>query len=372
MAAQNPNSLYIHLPFCVKKCLFCSFAVAIAQSHRIEDYLSALALEAQRYRGVALNTIYLGGGTPSFLSIGQIERLMKIVRRNFTIVDGAEWTIEANPDGIDGAKAAALKQMGFGRISLGVQSFHDPYLKFLGRTHDRTQALHAFEILRRAGFANINVDLMYGFPKQNRMELEGDLAQVAALNSEHVSIYTLTIEPNSRFYAQQMKLDDDEKLAEDYVFVSGSLEGAGLQQYEVSNFARPGFESRHNQVYWQGSDYIGLGMSAHSLLKNRRFWNASTLNEYIQRIQAQGQAVEGDEQLPAEMRLLERLVFGLRMNRGVNPYILEKELGLFLPGDRRQLLKDFVQEGFLEEKAGLFKTTMRGRLVLDELASRLI
>ena len=372
MNTRAPVSLYIHVPFCAKKCLFCSFAVAIAQSHRVEDYLCALEREAKTYQGRALNTVYLGGGTPSFLSALQLERLTKIVRDHFQVSPTAEWTIETNPDGIDAQKCRTLKILGFTRVSLGVQSFNDAYLKFLGRTHDRLKSREAFSILRQEGFDNINVDLMYGFPKQSREELTADLEEAVALKSEHVSIYTLTIEPNSRFYAKQMKLDSDEKLAEDYVAVSEALEKAGLKQYEVSNFARPGFESRHNQMYWQGGDYIGLGMGAHSLMANRRFWNVSTLNDYIEKVKSQGHALEAEEQLPPITRLLERLIFGLRMNQGVDPYILEKELSLPLPADRRKLIDDFVQEGLLEQESGFLKATPRGRLVLDEIASRLI
>ena len=372
MIETSPISLYVHIPFCVKKCLFCSFAVAIGQSHRMDDYIGALEREAFSFKGRVLKTIYLGGGTPSFLSVEQIKRTVDVIKANFEILPDAEWTIESNPEGMDAEKAIALKSLGFTRISLGVQSFNDAHLKFLGRAHDRTQALRAFSILRDAGFDNINVDLMYGFPKETREDLQDDLKMVTGLNSEHVSVYTLTIEPNSRFYAKQMKLDSDDKLADDYVFVSNHLEQAGIMQYEVSNFAKPGFESMHNSMYWQGGDYIGLGMGAHSLMGSRRFWNTSVLKDYLEDIEARGNAVIDGEDLSVETRFMERVIFGLRMNKGVKIGMIEQEFGMPLMSDRQMLINEFNRDGFLIEQNGCIQTTEQGRLVLDQLCARLI
>ncbi len=369
---KNFFSLYVHVPFCAKKCLFCSFAVSVGQGHRADEYIDALKKEILAYGGTSIASVYLGGGTPSFLSLEQMARLVDGLRVNFDFVDGGEWTLEANPEGLDPAKAAGFKSLGFNRISLGVQSFNDAYLKFLGRAHGRAVAVDAFQILRGAGFDNINVDLMYGFPGQTRQELEADLRAVAQLESEHVSIYTLTIEPRSRFYATQMKLDDDEKLADDYVRVTQFLEQAGLKQYEVSNFARAGFESRHNLVYWEGGDYIGVGMGAHSLHKARRSWNTENLSEYLSKIRDSGQAEEDGEDLSTQKRLLEGLVFGLRTNRGVSIPLLEKQFKLNLPGQHKILIDEFVQGGFLVIQDGYVRTTLNGRLVLDELSKRLI
>ncbi len=365
-------SLYIHIPFCVKKCLFCSFAVSIGQAHRVDDYIAALEKEAAQYKGLAVRTVYLGGGTPSFLSAPQLERVVRMVRSNFSVEDDAEWVIENNPEGIDVHKALALKALGFTRVSLGVQSFNDAYLKFLGRAHDRGRAVQAFADLRAAGFGNINVDLMYGFPKQTRAALHADLEAVAALQSEHVSIYTLTVEPNSRFYATQMKLDGDDKLADDYVYVTEYLEKAGFQQYEVSNFARPGFRSKHNMAYWQGGGYVGLGMGAHSFMGNFRVWNTEHLNQYLDQISTDGRAIAGYEDLDARTQFMERLVFGLRMNAGIRIPIIEKEQQYLASIETMRLIDGFIKDGFLVKEGEYIKTTLQGRLVLDELAARLI
>lgn len=372
MSVKNIFSLYIHIPFCIKKCLFCSFAVAIAQSHRVDEYCAALKKEAEQYKGRDISTIYFGGGTPSFLSKAQLSDLINFFRSHFNVASHAEWTLEANPDTIDADKAKTLLDLGINRVSLGVQSFNDAYLKFLGRTHDAQRALAVVDQLHHVGFNNINVDLMYGFPGQTREELAQDINRIIALKPQHVSIYTLTIEPNSRFYARQMKLDQEEKLADDYQFVTDALNQAGIRQYEVSNFAQPGFESRHNQGYWTGQSYIGLGMGAHSYVGKRRFWNHDTLNAYLTAIQSRGGAEEGQEELLPQTILGERLVFGLRMNKGVDVSIIEKDTQCVLRPQQHQVIADLTSQGFLQHNNGRLTVTDCGRLVLDELSSRLL
>jgi len=366
------KSLYIHIPFCARKCLFCSFAISVGAGHRSDEYIDALEKELQQHQHQKISTIYFGGGTPTFLNDGQISRIVLMIKNNFCIDANASWSIEANPESIDENKARQLRKIGFNRVSLGVQTFNDTYLKFLGRAHDKATALNAFFILRDAGFDNINVDLMYGFPKQLRDELDNDLQSVVSLSPEHVSIYTLTIEPNSRFHAAAIKLDDDEKLGDDYVFVAQFLESKGIMQYEVSNFARPGFQSKHNLAYWQGGDYIGVGMGAHGLLDGRRYWNEATLSKYIDAINSKGLAVAGEEHLDRQTRFTEDLIFGLRMNEGICVQDLEKRCGVEIKPEQRKMLEDLIEDGFLEKVNDAIRTTLNGRLVLDELAVRLI
>ncbi len=368
----NKNSLYVHIPFCSSKCLFCSFAVSVGQGHRADDYIEALEREAQVHRGARLNTVYLGGGTPTFLSAVQLKRLMKFLRGHFVFDPDCEITIEANPDDINSEKSQCLSDLGFNRVSMGAQTFDDRYLKFLGRTHDAARARAAFECLRQAGFGNINVDLMYGFPGQSEEELDNDARRLADLGSEHVSVYTLTIEPNSRFYARQMKLDDEEKLARHYALVTQVLETAGLRQYEISNFARHGYESRHNSHYWTGGDYIGLGMGAHSHATGRRFWNEDKLVPYLEKVNAAGNAIAGQEDLTLRQRLGERFVLGLRTNKGVDYAVVENEIGCRLEANVLQQVTDLVEERFLETEGTMVRATMKGRLVLDDISARLI
>jgi len=361
---MDAQSLYIHIPFCSRKCLFCSFVIAVGQEHRREEYVDALIDEMKNHKGKHVRTIYFGGGTPSILDENHLDDLMNAINKNFLFQNDIEITIEANPESIDRPKARFLKDRGFNRVSLGIQSLNDRYLKFLGRNHDASLARDAYRILREAGFKNINLDLMYAFPGQTKEELEEDAGSIARMHSEHLSLYTLTIEPNSRFYAAQMKLDDDEKLAEHYLLIARTLDGHGFRQYEVSNFSRPGFESMHNRNYWLGRPYIGLGVGAHGFDGRRRYWNTSNLQEYIQKSASGKQTMEGFEDLTDTQLIMEKILFGLRMNDGI-PWEL-------VPLNKHEQVQRWIKDGFFLLEKQYLKTTDQGRLVLDELSTRLI
>ena len=335
-------------------------------------YLECLAKEAENYRAPEVKSIYVGGGTPAYLSSLQLQRLAESIRSNFKFSSGIEWTLEANPEGLDLKKAKLIKELGVNRVSLGIQSLNDRYLKYLGRVHDRRTAVGAFNILREAGFDNINVDLMYAFPQQTQGELKKDLEEVANLNSDHISLYTLTIEKNSRFFVQKVHPKENRDEAKFYLNVLRFIEDRGFKQYEVSSFAKAGKESRHNLNYWHGGNYIGLGMGAHSHLSGKRFWNAARLSLYLARMREGQSPVEGSEELTRDERFKERLLFGLRMNKGVNLTSLESDLGCSLAEEKQTQIADYIKEGFLTQKGEYLKTTLKGRLLLDELSSRLI
>jgi oxygen-independent coproporphyrinogen-3 oxidase len=344
----------------------------VGQAQRVDDYINALETEAARYKGMQMDTVYLGGGTPTFLDERQIGRVVDIVRRNFKVDQAVEWTIEANPENLDRSKAEFLRSVGFNRMSIGMQTFDERYLKFLGRNHGRDLALEAYGHARQGGFKNINVDLMFGFPGQTSDELAADVRTLASLQSEHVSLYNLTIEEKSRFHAQQLKLDDQEHLARQYVLICDLLDGFGFDQYEVSNFSRAKYQSLHNTNYWNGSQYVGLGIGAHGFLNNRRYWNVTKLQDYLSRMKASQDAVEGFEDLTPETRLMERILFGLRKNEGIYIREIEEDIGIKLDEQRTSKIEEFIADGFLIRKKDRILTTMKGRLVLDELSSRLI
>jgi len=366
------TSLYIHIPFCEKKCFYCSFVVSVGQAQRIDAYLQALEQEAVGYKGQKVGTVYVGGGTPTFMNEPQLERLVSMIRNHFSCVGNREWTIEANPEGMTPLKAKKLKSLGFNRVSLGVQSFDNTFLKYLGRNHDSSKAKQAFFILREAGFANINIDLMFSYPQQTQKDLEKDVAEALILNSEHISLYSLTIEENSRFHIQKIQPLKEERQAELYRYVIKRLEGQGFKQYEVSNFAKPGQESQHNLHYWQGGEYIGLGIGAHSYLQSRRSWNVTRLMDYLDRMERGANPMDGFEELTTDEKLKERLLFGLRMNGGVNMSQLEERYRCRFPEETRTMISDFIREGFLDTEDEDIKATDKGRLVLDELCARLI
>ncbi len=367
-----PTSLYVHIPFCKSKCSFCSFVVAIEKQKSVDDYLDSLDWEASRHRGTAIETVYFGGGTPTFLSLAQLERLVKIVRDHFQLKTDAEWTIEANPENIDLDKAKLLKSLGVNRVSLGVQSLNDHYLKFLKRNHDAKKALTAYKTLRQAGFQNISLDLMFAFPQQTPEESVVDVEAIVDLKSEHLSLYSLTIEEGTRFHKEQVRLDSGEDQTRHYERVMMILESRRFRQYEISNFAKEGFESRHNTVYWTGGNYIGLGIGAHSHQEGARCWNTANLTTYLDNARKNLSPMEGQEQLDLQKRFIETMLFGLRMTNGIDVNVLEARFGCLLPGLQKEKMDEFIHQGFLENDGGRIKTTLRGRLVLDDICSRLI
>ncbi len=338
----------------------------------MDVYLDCLKREAAGYEGKMLETIYVGGGTPSLLSAAQLERLVKMIRRYFHFSRNCELTIEANPATFDREKARIIFELGFNRVSLGVQSLNDGYLKFLGRPHDSRQARQAFEILRQVGFKNINLDLMYSFPGQSEAEIREDAVGIAAWGSEHLSLYTLTVEEGSKFFKKEYLWQDGLAQEEQYHLVTSILKEAQFEQYEVSNFARKGFESRHNICYWQGENYVGLGVGAHSHFNGERFWNVTNFMTYLNRLNDGQSPGAGNEQLSPPQRLIESLLFGLRMNEGVDIIALEERYECPLSADRKGLIERLCEDRLLQFYGERLRVTDEGRVVLDEISARLI
>ena len=291
---------------------------------------------------------------------------------HFCFSKNIEWTIEANPEGLNISTLRMIYDKGINRISLGIQSLNDKYLKYLGRNHDSKSAVNAFQKIRKAGFDNINVDLMFSFPEQSDKELQKDIDEITQLGSEHLSLYSLDVEKNSRFYVQNVQLKDDQIQAQQYMIVCESLKRKGFEQYEVSNFAKLKKASIHNLNYWQGGQYIGLGIGAHSHMGMQRSWNISRLNEYIACVQ-KGQTVrEGFEDLTTYTKMKEVVLFGLRMNRGIDIKQIKNKFGCFLKDHEQEKINQYIQGGLLIEDNGRLKTSSKGRLVLDELCAGLI
>lgn len=370
---SKKTSLYIHIPFCDKKCLYCSFVVVVGQNKRMSLYLDVLEREALCYKELSIENIYLGGGTPTALDIVHLQRLFAVVRENFSIAEDAEVTIEANPEGLNTEKLACLLALGVTRISLGIQTFSPRYLNYLGRIHNQEQALAAYRQIQQTGFLNINCDLMFGFPGQTQDELNQDIDQMLALKSQHVSLYSLTVDPNSRFYAQKVQVDNDEQ-AEQYKLIIKRLKAAGFVHYEVSNFARPGFESRHNINYWRLGEYVGLGVGAHSYYKGRRFSNTANFMEYLNRDDqtvADSTQVHSDNMSPQD-KLSEALIFGLRMVEGVDIEKLQIEYSCRLDESKSEAIQRLLADGLLLKDNKRLRVSEAGLLVLDEIATRLI
>lgn len=339
-------------------------------------YLKMLKKEASFYKGMSVSTIYIGGGTPTYLDKGELEFLFEAIHSHFKTDGALEWTVEANPATFDLEKAYLLREQGVSRVSLGIQSFNEDFLKYLGRAHTKQDALKSYDFLREAGFNNLNIDLMYGFSHQGEKELDEDISEALALRPEHISLYGLTVSRDSVFYKQGVKSLDDDVQAEFYRMICENLAQKGLAQYEVSNFAKRGHESRHNLNYWQGGDYIGLGISAHSHFDGARSWNTSDLTQYAAMIDEGILPFKEREVLPPEKKFLEVLLIGLRMKQGVDVAHLEARFGVTLDKNRKGLIESFIKRGLLERhgngRDSCLRASLSGMMVLDEICARII
>ncbi len=355
------HSLYLHIPFCAARCPFCDFAISTeAVSGRFAEALKReIRGWGERLGRPRLRTLHLGGGTPSLPSAAWTGGILEEVRESFDLAPDAEIALECNPGDADAGKMASWRAMGVNRLSIGAQSFDDRELGWLGRGHSGAQTLQTVRLAREAGFRNLGLDLIYAVPGQTVAGWGRTLDQVLALSPEHVSVYALTLTGSKALAGPP--LPPEEVQAEMALLAMERLEAAGLPQYEISNFARPGFESRHNLAYWTFVPYLGLGPSAHSYLAPRRFSNVAETGEYVSRILAGGEAKGMEETLTPEQQALERLFLGLRLAGGV-------EESLVAPGAELEAL---LAERLLERRAGRLALTRRGRVLCDAVTARL-
>jgi oxygen-independent coproporphyrinogen III oxidase len=370
----SPEHLYIHVPFCVRRCGYCDFAVTATSRAPVQNWLDSiaaeLALRQQREGWVApldLRTIYIGGGTPSLLGLGAMQGLYDVLRPFARWGPDAEWTAEANPESFSESLALDWAEAGVNRISLGAQTFHEPSLRWMGRLHGPEGPGRALAAARMAGLANVSIDLIFGLPARLGRDWAADLDRTLALEPEHISLYGLTAEPATplgRRVAQGREhLADEDEYAADYLLAATRLVDAGFRHYEVSNFARPGRESRHNAAYWRHRPYIGLGPGAHSFLPPVRSWNVRDWAEYCRRLECGDGAEETREELREQDIALERIWLGLRSDDGLQ----DNELG----GAQRALVRDWVEAGHADYGEGRIRLTPAGWLLLDQLAVEL-
>jgi oxygen-independent coproporphyrinogen-3 oxidase len=367
-----PRALYVHVPFCIRRCAYCDFATAPYDAASADLYLDRLLHELERVpRGAALDTIYFGGGTPTALSEPQLARLLDAVRDRVGRAR-LEWTCEANPESVTPAKARLLRDAGVDRVSLGAQSFDRAVLQALGREHAPEHVFAALAILKAAGFERLTLDLMFAAPTESSAQLERDLATLASLELEHVSAYCLTYEPGTpltrmRAEGRVTPQPDDVELVQ-YRMVRARLADAGLAHYEISNFARPGRESRHNLVYWRGEEYFGVGLGTGSYEHGTRRTNTRLLDEYLSDWRGSPFPPHEAETLAADAKARERVVLGLRLTRGIATSEWKERTGFTLaelyPGGEVETL---VGRGLLESVDGALRLTERGLDLADEV-----
>jgi len=371
---REKAGLYIHIPFCLRKCGYCSF-YSIKSVNLIPEYITALKKEIRYYRKIfsSFDTIYIGGGTPSLLSIGQIETIFKTINKYHKIESHAEITIEVNPGDVSLKYLQTLRSLGINRLNIGIQSFDDDTLRFLGRRHNSTDAIASINDSRQAGFDNIGIDLIYGIHGQKISLWNNTLQKALSYVPEHISCYQLSLETGTPLYKeyalQDIKLPAEKEQLKFFLATAEELGKSGYIHYEVSNFARKDkFKSRHNQKYWQHVPYLGLGPAAHSFLGNRRWWNTSAVKTYLKEIAKGKMPLENTETLSAEQPQLEALFLGLRTKAGLDLKRYKTKYGVDLLEDKKAIIDALIKNKFVELEDCFLSPTRAGMAVADSLA----
>jgi len=371
---KEQAGLYIHIPFCVSKCGYCSF-YSISSTHLIPEFTKAISHEMAFYKFCfpSFDTVYLGGGTPSLLSIGQLETIFKAINKSYKIDPHAEITMEVNPGDVSLEYFQSLRSLGINRLNIGIQSFDDKLLKFLGRRHSDREAIAAIDAARQAGFDNLGIDLIYGVHDQKIPLWKKTLQKALLCAPEHISCYQLSLETGTplhkEYTLQSINLPAEKEQLKFFQTTAAELENAGYIHYEVSNFARNDkFKSRHNQKYWQHSHYLGLGPAAHSFLDNKRWWNKAAVKTYLKEIAAGNMPVENIETLSAEQLQLETLFLGLRTKTGIDLERYKIKYCVDLLVDKKTIIDALIKNNLVELKDGFLRPTLAGMAVADSLA----
>jgi oxygen-independent coproporphyrinogen-3 oxidase len=382
--------LYVHIPFCTAKCGYCDFNSYAGQDHLIPSYSDALLTEASLWsRSVGtrpVETVFFGGGTPSKTPAADMGKILDGLQRTFRIDGDAEISLEANPGSLSTEYLRDLRDIGFNRLSIGVQSFDDAELRALDRIHSGDEARAAFAAARQAGFDNINLDFIYGLPEQPLDAWQRTLEQAIALGAEHLSLYALTVEdgtPLARDVARgRTPAPDADMQADCYEWTQERMTRAGYEHYEISNWALPGRRCKHNLVYWQNREYLGLGAGAHSHLNGLRFSTVLLPNRYVERVAESAQAradgsvsmkhLAGGEQITRETAMADTLILGLRLIDGIDLAAFRARHRVDAHDLYGQVLDEFTGYGLLERTNDTLRLTPRGRLLSNELFERLL
>ena len=346
---NNELSLYVHIPFCVRKCLYCDFLSFGDKESLMEDYFKALSKELKEsagdYRDREVKTVFFGGGTPSLPKAEYICDILSDIKENYRLSENAEISLELNPGTASFDKMRSYKDAGFNRLSIGIQSFNDEELKKLGRIHDSATALRTYEDARRAGFDNINIDIMSALPGQSVESYLNTLSRAVKLSPEHISAYSLIIEEGTLFFDMDLDLPNEEADRDMYHKTAEMLLEHGYHRYEISNYAKDGFECRHNKVYWKRGDYLGVGLGAASLIDNVRFNNTRDLKEYL----TSSDIIKRDtEELSVKAQMEEFMFLGLRLTEGIRTDDFKREFGKTVFDVYDEVIDKYLLMTFLE------------------------
>ncbi len=356
------KGLYIHIPFCRRKCFYCDFISVAYTENLADEYLNALEKEALKYKNESFETVYIGGGTPSVLSVKQLSHLISIIKNNFNISHHCEWSFEANPESTTKEKLEFLLSSGITRLSFGLQSASDDKLTILGRLHNYEQFKKVYFVARNVGFDNINIDLMFGIPEQNIDDWRNTLTEVLSLKTQHISLYPLTVEEGTVFYKNNFSVNTDLQ-AEMYKMTCDILKNNDFEHYEISNWAREQKYSRHNKLYWQNREYIGLGTSAASYYKRYRYKNDPDILKYIEDTLNGKDTVTEKEFIDDELYEKETIMLGLRLSDGVDIKYFK---------NKKDVLEKYIGEKLLTVKNGKVSFPETSLFVSNSILSEFI
>jgi len=371
-------ALYIHIPFCKRRCSYCSFVSYAGREVDIPIYTRALREELKAHAvGQRVSSVYFGGGTPSLLSVEQLADLMSAIRSNYALDESAEVTIEANPGTVDGEYLSAIRALGINRISLGMQSLDDAELTLLGRIHTAAEAKESFMLARDAGFSNINLDIIYGVPGRTMNQCRDMLKKVINLAPQHLSLYPLTLDGDEPLYRaiECGKVDqlDADATADQYELAEKILKSHGYNHYEISNWSFAGYESRHNMVYWLGGPYLGVGVAAHSYIDGCRYANTPALDSYLAAFCGSKSDIrEMEERIGPELELAETVILGLRLTRGIDIGDINSRFNVNLLDKYRDQVEELTALGLVESDVKSISLTPRGRLLGNEVFWRFL
>lgn len=358
-----PLELYVHIPFCVRKCQYCDFLSGPSDEETKDRYIEALLKEiraAEHTEDYEIVSVFIGGGTPSALKAEAIASIMSTLQEQFSFCEDAEVTIEANPGTVDLEKLTIYRNVGINRLSLGLQSTDAEELKLLGRIHSYEEFLKSYEWAREAGFSNINIDLMFAIPGQTGEAWRQHLYQVAELNPEHISAYSLIIEEGTPFAEQNLDLPDEDTEYQMYEDTAEILERYGYRQYEISNYAKQGYMCRHNAGYWQRREYLGFGLGASSLYRGMRFSNTRRMQEYLKESRNPDQIRKDVTVLSRNERIEEFMFLGLRMTEGISEKKFEENFDVRLMDVYGDILQKYEETGFMEHIETKWRLTRKG------------
>ena len=372
---KKPTSAYVHIPFCTQICYYCDFSKVFIKNQPVDSYLEHLLEEFQSYDIQKLRTLYIGGGTPTALSAPQLEVLLKGLTKNLDLSALEELTIEANPGDLDEDKIAVLKNSPVNRVSLGVQTFDDKMLKKIGRSHLEKDIYENIDRLKLAGFDNISIDLIYALPGQTMEQVKENVAKAIGLDIPHMSLYSLILENHTVFMNRmrrgKLPLPKEELEAEMFEYIIAALERAGFEHYEISNFSKSGFESRHNLMYWDNAEYYGIGAGASGYVNGVRYKNHGPIRHYLSAVE-EGNARITEEHLSQKEQMEEEMFLGLRKKSGVSMARFEEKFGRSFDGLYGETVRDLVQQGLMQIEGDRVRMTKRGLLLGDTVAERFI